>query len=210
MSSRERLIRSRSSLVANRRHADRGRRSDYVSLASLNLTLVTVVGCHDIASCDRHPRAELIEALGHGFGATAAHELGHQAGLQFVRDLDCADCWDGVSATDRSHFLVASTGRPVLWRRCTRATLTSVRIDINSDVGESFGAYTIGHDTGLMKAITSANVAAGFHAGDPTVLRETIRMAKPAAWRWAHIRAFPIWLASAVANSTSPCRKPRT
>ena len=51
-------------------------------------------------------------------------------------------------------------------------------IDLNSDVGESFGAYTIGHDTGLMKAITSANVAAGFHAGDPTVLRETIRMAK--------------------------------
>jgi 5-oxoprolinase (ATP-hydrolysing) subunit A len=55
-----------------------------------------------------------------------------------------------------------------------------VRIDINSDVGESFGAYTIGHDAGLMKAITSANVAAGFHAGDPSVLRETIRMAKAA------------------------------
>jgi hypothetical protein len=81
-----------------------GSKVSYVSLDGLNLTLVTVVGCHDIASCDRHPRAELIEALGHGFGATAAHELGHQAGLQFVRDLDCADCWDGVSATDRSHF----------------------------------------------------------------------------------------------------------
>jgi UPF0271 protein len=53
-----------------------------------------------------------------------------------------------------------------------------MRIDINSDMGESFGAYTIGHDAGLMKAITSANVAAGFHAGDPSVLRETIRMAK--------------------------------
>jgi len=53
-----------------------------------------------------------------------------------------------------------------------------MRIDINSDMGESFGAYTIGHDAGLMKAITSANVAAGFHAGDPTVLRTTIRMAK--------------------------------
>lgn len=52
------------------------------------------------------------------------------------------------------------------------------RIDINSDMGESFGAYTIGHDTGLMKAITSANVAAGFHAGDPSVLRETIRLAR--------------------------------
>jgi UPF0271 protein len=53
-----------------------------------------------------------------------------------------------------------------------------MRIDINSDMGESFGAYTIGHDAGLMKSITSANIAAGFHGGDPTVLRETIRLAK--------------------------------
>ena len=53
-----------------------------------------------------------------------------------------------------------------------------MRIDLNSDVGESFGAYTIGHDAGLMRSITSANIAAGFHAGDPTVLRDTIRMAK--------------------------------
>jgi UPF0271 protein len=53
-----------------------------------------------------------------------------------------------------------------------------MRIDLNSDMGESFGAYTIGHDTGLMKSITSANVAAGFHAGDPSVLRDTIRSAK--------------------------------
>src|SRR5258706_5435160 len=53
-----------------------------------------------------------------------------------------------------------------------------MRIDINSDLGESFGAYSIGHDVGLMKAITSANIAAGFHAGDPSVLRETIRLAQ--------------------------------
>jgi len=53
-----------------------------------------------------------------------------------------------------------------------------MRIDINSDLGESFGAYSIGHDAGLMQAITSANVAAGFHAGDPSVLRDTIRLAK--------------------------------
>ena len=53
-----------------------------------------------------------------------------------------------------------------------------MRIDINSDVGESFGAYTIGHDAGLMKSITSANIAAGFHGGDPSVLRDTIRQAK--------------------------------
>jgi UPF0271 protein len=53
-----------------------------------------------------------------------------------------------------------------------------IRIDINSDMGESFGAYSIGHDAGLFRSITSANVAAGFHAGDPSVLRETIRSAK--------------------------------
>src|SRR5262245_54773788 len=61
------------------------------------------------------------------------------------------------------------------------ATLRSaraMRIDINSDVGGSFGAYTIGHDAGLMRSITSANIAAGFHGGDPSVLRETIRQAK--------------------------------
>jgi UPF0271 protein len=53
-----------------------------------------------------------------------------------------------------------------------------MRIDMNSDVGESFGAYTIGHDASLMTSITSANIAAGFHAGDATVLRDTIRLAK--------------------------------
>ena len=53
-----------------------------------------------------------------------------------------------------------------------------MRIDINADVGESFGAYTIGNDEALMTSITSASVAAGFHAGDPSVLRQTIRLAK--------------------------------
>jgi len=53
-----------------------------------------------------------------------------------------------------------------------------VRIDLNADVGESFGSYVIGHDAGLMKSITSANIAAGFHGGDPTVLRATIQLAK--------------------------------
>lgn len=57
-------------------------------------------------------------------------------------------------------------------------TLLALRIDLNADVGESFGAYAIGHDAGLMRSITSANVAAGFHAGDPSVLRATIQLAK--------------------------------
>jgi UPF0271 protein len=62
-------------------------------------------------------------------------------------------------------------------------TLIQVRIDLNADVGEAFGAYTIGpggvtNDAGLLKSVTSANVAAGFHAGDPSVIRDTIRAAK--------------------------------
>jgi UPF0271 protein len=53
-----------------------------------------------------------------------------------------------------------------------------VRIDLNADVGESFGPYTIGDDAAIMRSITSANVAAGFHGGDPSVLRRTIRLAR--------------------------------
>jgi UPF0271 protein len=51
-------------------------------------------------------------------------------------------------------------------------------VDLNADVGESFGPFAIGHDAGLMTSITSANVAAGFHGGDPSVLRATIRLAR--------------------------------
>ena len=53
-----------------------------------------------------------------------------------------------------------------------------MRIDVNADVGESFGVYRLGNDAAVLKSITSANIAAGFHGGDPTVLRETIRLAK--------------------------------
>jgi UPF0271 protein len=52
------------------------------------------------------------------------------------------------------------------------------RVDLNADVGESFGAFTMGADADLLPFVTSANVAAGFHAGDPSVLRATIRLAK--------------------------------
>jgi len=50
--------------------------------------------------------------------------------------------------------------------------------DLNCDMGESFGAYQIGQDAQVMPYITSANVACGFHAGDPSVMRETVRLAK--------------------------------
>lgn len=46
-------------------------------------------------------------------------------------------------------------------------------IDLNADLGESFGAWKLGDDEALMRLITSANVACGFHAGDPLTLRQT-------------------------------------
>jgi UPF0271 protein len=51
------------------------------------------------------------------------------------------------------------------------------RIDLNADVGESFGPYTIGHDLDVLRHVTSANVACGFHGGDPSVMRRTVRLA---------------------------------
>ncbi len=53
-----------------------------------------------------------------------------------------------------------------------------MQIDLNADLGESFGAYSIGDDAGLLRSVTSASIAAGFHGGDPSVLRATIRLAK--------------------------------
>jgi UPF0271 protein len=51
-------------------------------------------------------------------------------------------------------------------------------IDLNSDLGESFGRWTLGHDADVMRSITSANVACGYHAGDPGIMRATVRLAR--------------------------------
>ncbi len=50
-------------------------------------------------------------------------------------------------------------------------------IDLNSDLGESYGAYTIGNDKEVLKYISSANIACGFHAGDYNVLMDTVKTA---------------------------------
>lgn len=52
-----------------------------------------------------------------------------------------------------------------------------MRIDLNSDMGESFGAYSLGQDAQVLAHISSANIACGFHAGDPQVMRRTVAMA---------------------------------
>ncbi|MDY5014490.1 MAG: 5-oxoprolinase subunit PxpA [Eubacteriales bacterium] len=51
------------------------------------------------------------------------------------------------------------------------------KVDLNCDLGESFGAYTIGLDARVIPHISSANVACGYHAGDPAVMRKTVAMA---------------------------------
>ncbi len=53
-----------------------------------------------------------------------------------------------------------------------------MRVDLNSDLGESFGRYKLGLDEEVMEYISSANVATGWHAGDPIVMRRTVRLAK--------------------------------
>jgi UPF0271 protein len=51
------------------------------------------------------------------------------------------------------------------------------RVDLNCDLGESFGAYTIGLDEEILPFVTSANIACGFHGGDPGVMRKTVLLA---------------------------------
>jgi UPF0271 protein len=53
-----------------------------------------------------------------------------------------------------------------------------MRVDINCDMGESFGAYEIGADAEVLPHVTSANIACGFHGGDPSVMRATVAAAK--------------------------------
>jgi UPF0271 protein len=54
----------------------------------------------------------------------------------------------------------------------------ALAIDLNSDLGEDFGVYQLGQDTEMMPWITSANIACGFHAGDPEVMAQTVALAK--------------------------------
>jgi UPF0271 protein len=65
------------------------------------------------------------------------------------------------------------------------------RVDLNSDLGESFGRYTLGMDDQIIPLITSANVACGYHASDPVVMEKTIRLAKEAGIRVGAHPGFP-------------------
>ncbi len=65
------------------------------------------------------------------------------------------------------------------------------KIDINADMGESYGRWTLGNDGELMPFLSSANIACGYHGGDPHVMRNTVRLArKHAVAIGAHV-SFP-------------------
>jgi 5-oxoprolinase (ATP-hydrolysing) subunit A len=55
--------------------------------------------------------------------------------------------------------------------------MSAKRIDLNCDMGESYGAWTMGADAAIMPFISSANIACGFHGGDPATIRKTVRLA---------------------------------
>ena len=67
-------------------------------------------------------------------------------------------------------------------------------IDLNCDMGESFGAWTMGSDAEMLKIVTSANVACGFHGGDPLVMFETVSRAREnRVGIGAHPSFFDVW-----------------
>ncbi len=80
------------------------------------------------------------------------------------------------------------------------AATNAGHVNINSDLGESFGPWVMGNDAEVLKIVTSANVACGFHASDPVGddgYREALR--RRTASRSAPIRALPTCRASAAA-----------
>lgn len=82
-------------------------------------------------------------------------------------------------------------------------------IDLNCDLGESFGAYTIGMDAEILPYVTSANIACGFHSGDPSVMQKSVLLCKSTACRWVHTRDCRICRALAAAEWQFPPLKPR-
>jgi 5-oxoprolinase (ATP-hydrolysing) subunit A len=64
-------------------------------------------------------------------------------------------------------------------------------IDINADAGESYGRWTLGDDAAFLPHVSSVNIACGYHGGDPTTMRQTVRIAKAAGIAVGAHPAFP-------------------
>jgi UPF0271 protein len=75
---------------------------------------------------------------------------------------------------DEAPAIRESSGRP---ERESRDATKNVRVDLNADIGESSGIHKTGNDELVLRWITSGSIACGFHAGDPSVMRSTVRLA---------------------------------
>ncbi len=75
-----------------------------------------------------------------------------------------------------------------------------MQIDLNADLGEGFGPWRMGEDEALLGLVSSANVACGFHAGDPAIMDRTVRTRWPAAWTSARMSASRTARASAAGS----------
>lgn len=82
---------------------------------------------------------------------------------------------------DKSVWLSGSRRIETIAKRHQQAIVKNrrlpLKIDLNSDLGEGFGAWTLGDDAAMLDLVSSANVACGFHAGDPQVILTTLRQA---------------------------------
>ncbi len=92
----------------------------------LGNAVLATVHCPSIDGCRSTTRGALIDGLGRGVGATAGHELGHQAGLGFSHDSRCDDCYDGGSSLSHAHFFGAKHWSDEALRRMRRV-LTALR-----------------------------------------------------------------------------------
>ena len=81
-----------------------------------------------------------------------------------------------------------------------------MQIDLNSDLGESFGAWRMGNDAAMLDIVSSANVACGFHAGDPAGILQTLKAAKARGSRWEPTSRIRTCRAAAAATWMSPAK----
>ena len=73
---------------------------------------------------------------------------------------------------------VYNLSQMLCWRSKRKDGLRMPQIDFNADIGESFAGYKMGYDDDVIRFITSANIATGFHAGDPDWMAKTVRLAE--------------------------------
>ena len=71
----------------------------------------------------------------------------------------------------------APTGFNIEWSGQSREEKTASNSTMNCDLGESFGVYSLGRDQEIIPLVSSVNIACGFHAGDPSVMRQTVALA---------------------------------